>query len=138
VDADGLIKAPHGLVEVGRLEDVRACVLPRGQTQSVDAQAPGELSDPRSDRFVVSQRFETLVRARENLLEDVFCVVLGQAKCLRGNGVHVARKSVYEFSPRRLVAAPAAGDEAGVGDGGKRHSAQSNRISSREGRSEPR
>ena len=54
---------------------------------------------------------EPLVRPREDLLEDVLGVVLGEAKPLHGDRVDVAREALDELRPGRLVAGAAARDE---------------------------
>src|SRR5438105_12393491 len=78
-------QARHRVVDVERLVDPRerilvrvrlqlgfvGCLFPRARSQAVDADAPGELGDPRLNRFVASQRVEPLVDLRKDLLEDV-------------------------------------------------------------------
>ena len=56
-----------------------------------------------------------LVRAGEDLLEDVLRVVGPQAEALCRDRVDVAREAVDQLGPGALVPGAAAGDEGGVG-----------------------
>ena len=83
---------------------------------AVEAEVARQLRQPRLDRAVVAQPVEPLVRAREDLLEDVLRVVLGQPEPLHGDRVHVAGEPLDELPPGAFVAGAAARDELGVGE----------------------
>src|SRR5207253_2128258 len=70
---------------------------------------------------------QVLVRAREDLLEDVLRVVLGQPEGLDGDRIDVAGEALDQAVPGVAVAASAAGDELRVGQR-VRHRSSSSRI----------
>ena len=59
--------------------------------------------------------------AREDLLEDVLGVLLAQPVRLAADGVDIAREPRDELAPGVLVAASAARDDLGIGEGRKLH-----------------
>ena len=84
----------------------------------VDAAASRQLREPGPERIVGAQRVESLVRAGEDVLEDVLGLVRREPVALHGDRVHVAREPLDELAPGGLVARAAAGGEARVGLGG--------------------
>ena len=118
------------LVHVERLFDVRELVfighrcellgvrggLTRAGTESVDAHPPGQLRDPGPDRLVLAQALEPLVDAREDLLEDVLCVVLREAEALDRDRVDVPREALDELAPSVAVTFATPRNEAGVAE----------------------
>ena len=114
VDVEGLVEPLDYLLCVGRLRLLHR-LLAGLAAQAVDAEPPGQLAEPRSDRSVVAQTLEPLVRTGEDLLEHVFRVVLGQPEGLHRDRVHVAREALDELAPGLVLAGAAAGDESGVG-----------------------
>src|SRR6478672_7141175 len=115
----------HGVMDVERLVDpcdrvlVRingelafvGRILPRARSQPVNADASGQLGDPRLDRLVAAQRVESLVDLGEDLLEDVLGVLIPQTEALARDRIDVAGEALHESRPRILVAATAEGDE---------------------------
>src|SRR4051794_5837425 len=85
-----------------------------GGAQAVDAQAAGELAEPRPDGGVVAQAVEALVGAGEYVLEDVLGVRVAQAVGAGGDRVDVAGEALDQQSPGRLVTGAASPDEVGV------------------------
>src|ERR671918_1300782 len=114
VDGEGLVQRLHGLVGAAghrlRVDDL----LAGARADPVDARAARELADPGPDRLVGAELLEVLVRAREDLLEDLLGVLLAEPVRLAADGVDVPREARDELAPRVLVAAAAAGDELGV------------------------
>src|SRR5205823_14965038 len=86
-------------------------VLARARPQAVDTDAARQLSDPGLDRLVAAERVEALVDLGEDLLEDVFGIVLAEAEPLRRDRVDIPREALDERCPGFLVAVAAAGDE---------------------------
>src|SRR6266850_1728709 len=115
----------HRVVDVERLVDPSERVLVRiyrklafvgrllagARSQPVDADASGQLSDPGLDRFVAAKRVEPLVDLCEDLLEDVFGVLVAQPEALARDRVDVAGEALDESRPGFLVAVAAEGDE---------------------------
>src|SRR2546425_1790262 len=85
--------------------------LPAARPQAVDAEPARQLREPGADRVVVPQPVEVLVRAREDLLEDVLRRVLLEPEALHADRIHVAGEVLHELAPRLLVAGAAAADE---------------------------
>jgi hypothetical protein len=104
-----------GLAVKVYLGDAGRGALAGGGTESVDAQPPRELCDPGPEGVVLPQRPQLLVDAREDLLEDVLCVVLREAEGLDANRVDVARETVDQLPPGVFVTRAAARYELGVG-----------------------
>src|SRR5919106_2612301 len=123
VNGERLVEQLHGLVDVVRSQLLAGELLPAAGAQPVDAEAAGELSDPGPDRLIVAKAVEMLVRAREDLLEDVLGVVLAQAEGLRADRVDVTREAADQLAPRGLVAGAAARDHTRVGKGRELHEA---------------
>jgi hypothetical protein len=91
------------------------CDLARSRAQAVDAEAPGELRDPGTDRVVLAKGVQALVDAREDLLEDVLGIVLREPEGLGRDGIDVAREPLDQGAPGFFVTTTAACDEPGVG-----------------------
>ena len=62
-----------------------------------------------------------LVRAGEDLLEDLLGVLLAQPEGLAADGIDVAREPGDELPPGVLVTAAASRDKLGIGEGCKLH-----------------
>ena len=132
MDVEGLFQlGEHVFVgRVGQLFGVRRD-LARAGPQPVDTESPRELGDPGADRLVLAQGVEPLVDPREDLLEDVLGVVLGQPERLDRDRVDVAREPLDQRAPGFLVAAAAKRDELGVAElGGQRCWASRSRFAS--------
>ncbi len=114
MDEEGLVEGRDRVVDARRLGDL-ARLLARSGTHRVQAEPPRQLRQPGTDRGVVPQLRQVLVRAGEDLLEHILGVGLGQAKRLDGDRVHVAREAIDELAPRVVVSRAAAGDELCVG-----------------------
>ena len=82
--------------------------------QQVEAAVAGQLAEPGADRVVRAERAEPFVRLCEDILKDVFGVVLGQPERLRRDREDVAGESLDERVPRGTITATAARDEIGV------------------------
>src|SRR6476660_4482266 len=107
-------QARHRVVNVERLVDpadrvlVRICrklafvgrLLAGARSQAVDADASGQLGDPGLDRLVATKRVEPLVDLGEDLLEDVFGVLVAQPKALARDRVDVTGEALDESRPR--------------------------------------
>ena len=87
----------------------------------VDAEPSGQLREPRPQRVVVAEAVETLVRAHEDVLEDVLRLGIRKPEALEGDAVDVAGVALDELRPGRLVARAAARDEIAVGPVFGRH-----------------
>ena len=75
VDVEGLLQLRED-VHCGRVGDLLLAGLLAGAgPEAVDAEAAGELRDPRAQRLVVAERVEPLVDSGEDLLENVFRIV---------------------------------------------------------------
>ena len=117
VDVEGLLELREHVIghRLGQVLRVGRD-LPAAGAEAVDAESSGELRDPGPDCLVLAQSVEPLEHTREDLLEDVLGVLLGEAERLGGDRVDVAREAVDEGPPRLLVAATAEGNELGVGE----------------------
>src|SRR5437868_1721196 len=112
VDVERLVDSPDGvLVGVNSQLGLVGRLLPRARSQTVDADAPGQLGDPGLNRLVAAQRVESLVDLGENLLEDVLGVMFAESEPLRRDRIDVARETLHERRPRLLIAVAATGDE---------------------------
>jgi hypothetical protein len=132
VDVEGLLELGEQVLvgRLGQLFGVRRD-LPRAGPQPVDAEPSRELGDPGPDRLVLAERVEPLVDPREDLLEDVLGVVLGEPERLDRDRVDIAREPLDERVPGFLVAAAAKRDEFGVAElGGQRCWASRSRFAS--------
>ena len=114
VDVEGFVERRDRVVDARRLGDL-ARLLACAGADRVQAQPSRQLGQPGPDRRVVPKLRQVLVRAGEDLLEDVLRVGLGEAKRLDGDRVHVAGEAIDELAPRVVVSRAAAGDELGVG-----------------------
>src|SRR4051812_12770654 len=112
---EGLVEVGNDRLVVSRDDFLRRLLAPL-VGEAVEAQPPSQLCDPRPHRRVVPERVEPVVDAREDLLEDIFGVVLAQAEALRRDRVDVAREAVDELAPRLRLTAPAAVDELRVAE----------------------
>src|SRR5439155_6349665 len=112
---EGLVELRDRLVDADGLDVLRRS-LACGRAELVDAEPAGQLAQPRPDRVVVPQLLELLVGPGEDLLEHVLGVVVGEAKRLDGDGVHVAREALDELVPSGVVAGTATSDEGGIGE----------------------
>ena len=75
MDVEGLLQLRED-VHCGRVGDLLLAGLLAGAgPEAVDAEAAGELRDPRAQRLVVAERVEPLVDSGEDLLENVFRIV---------------------------------------------------------------
>src|SRR5919201_6754611 len=97
----------------------------------IDAEPPRELGEPRSNGGVLAQPVEPVVGAREDLLEDVLRVLLGEPKGLNRDREHVAREALHELAPGLVLPGSAASDERSVGDRICHLAAPYNRVSER-------
>ena len=81
------------------------------------------VSWPIQGRIASSSRssLEVLVRAGEDLLEDLLGVLRPEPEGLAADGVDVAREARDELAPGVLVTAAAAGDELSIGERCKLH-----------------
>ena len=100
VDRQRLVELRERLVELARLHLLHRR-LASARAQAVDAGAAGQLGEPRAEGLVVPQPVEMGVDAREDVLEDVLRVVLGEAEALRADRVDVAREALDELVPGR-------------------------------------
>ena len=85
-----IVQLSEGVVRPTLLDLLIGQVLPRGRAQAVDASAPRELADPGANGLVAPKRVQPLVRAGEDLLEDVLGVRGRKPEDLRRNGIDVA------------------------------------------------
>ena len=108
-----LVELRDRLVRTGRLKVLRRR-FPRCRSELVDAEPAGQLAEPGSNRVVVAQLLELLVRPREDLLEHVLGVVVAEPEGLDRDRVHIARKALDQFVPGGLVTGAAPGDEGGI------------------------
>ena len=110
----GVVQPRDRVVGVGDL-DLVVELLGRAGPQPVDAEPPRQLREPGSNRVVVPQLVQVLVGASEDLLEDVFCVMLRHLEALNRDRVDVAGEAVDQLAPGVVVAGAAPGDQLSVG-----------------------
>jgi hypothetical protein len=99
-----LRQAGERVVDVERLLDLREHVLvgrigqlfgvggdlARAGAEPVDAEAARQLGDPGTDGLVVTQGVEPFEDAREDVLEDILGILLGEPEGLDADRVDVA------------------------------------------------
>src|SRR4029077_1601879 len=101
-------------VEAGRLDVRFGRRLPFRTAEQVDAEPTGQLREPWTDGAVVAESVEMLVRAREDLLEDVLGVARLEPEALDADRVDVTREALDELAPGIVVPLATTRDEPGV------------------------
>jgi hypothetical protein len=111
VDVEGILEVGEHVLrgDLGQRFDVGLHLL-ASRPKAVDAEAAGQLRDPRPDGVVVPQCVEPLVDAREDVLENVLRILLRQPKRLDGDRVDVTGEPLDQLTPGLVVALSTAGD----------------------------